>query len=77
MELLLTDMKGQVGALPLQVGALPLLEHALFKLWEMRDGRLLTAKAYTDIAGLGGALDAHAEQFFTKTKGAGLERFER
>jgi energy-coupling factor transporter ATP-binding protein EcfA2 len=38
MELLLADMKGQAGALPF-------LEHALFKLWEMRDGRRLTAKA--------------------------------
>ena len=60
MELLLADMKGQAGALPF-------LEHALFKLWEMRDGRHLTAKAYTDMGRLGGALDAHAEEFFTKT----------
>jgi hypothetical protein len=50
-----------------QAGALPFLEHALFKLWEMRDGRRLTAKAYTDMGRLGGALDAHAEEFFTKT----------
>jgi hypothetical protein len=63
MELLLADMKGQAYALPF-------LEHALFKqfkLWEMRDGRRLTAKAYTDMDRLGGALDAHAEEFFTKT----------
>ena len=60
MELLLADMKGQVGALPF-------LEHALFKLWEMRDGRRLKAKAYTDMGRLAGALDAHAEEFFTKT----------
>ena len=60
MELLLADMKGQAGALPF-------LEHALFKLWEMRDGRRLTAKAYTEMGRLGGALDAHAEEFFTKT----------
>ena len=60
MELLLADMKGQAGALPF-------LEHALFKLWEMRDGRRLTAKAYTDMGRLGGALDAHAEEFFTRT----------
>jgi energy-coupling factor transporter ATP-binding protein EcfA2 len=59
MELLLADMKGQAGALPF-------LEHALFKLWEMRDGRRLTAKAYTDMGRLGGALDAHAEDFFTR-----------
>src|SRR5208282_2130821 len=60
MELLLADMKGQAGALPF-------LEHALFKLWEMRDGRRLTARAYTEMGRLGGALDAHAEEFFTKT----------
>jgi energy-coupling factor transporter ATP-binding protein EcfA2 len=59
MELLLADMKGQAGALPF-------LEHALFKLWEKRDGRRLTAKAYTGIGRLQGALDAHAEEFFTK-----------
>jgi energy-coupling factor transporter ATP-binding protein EcfA2 len=59
MELLITDMKGQAGALPF-------LEHALFKLWERREGRRLTAKAYTDMGRLGGALDAHAEDFFTE-----------
>ena len=45
LELLLADMKGQAGALPF-------LEHALFKLWEQREGRRLTAKAYLDMAGL-------------------------
>jgi hypothetical protein len=59
MELLLADMKGQAGALPF-------LGHALFKLWEKRDGRRLTAKAYTDTGRLQGALNAHAEEFFTK-----------
>jgi hypothetical protein len=47
------------GARP--AGALPFLEHALFKLWEKRDGRRLTAKAYTETGRLQGALDAHAE----------------
>ena len=60
MELLLSDMKGQAGALPF-------LEHALFQLWESRDGRRLTAKAYMKVGRLGGALDAHAEEFFAKT----------
>jgi hypothetical protein len=36
MELLLADVDGQAGALPF-------LEHALFKLWELREGRRLTA----------------------------------
>jgi hypothetical protein len=47
MEMLLADMKGQAGALPF-------LEHALFKLWERREGRRLTAKAYTDTGRLEG-----------------------
>jgi hypothetical protein len=59
-ELLLADMKGQAGALPF-------LEHALFKLWERRDGRRLKAEAYSEMGRLGGALDAHAEEFFTRT----------
>ncbi len=59
LELLLGDMKGQAGALPF-------LEHALFKLWECRDGRRLTAKAYSDSGRLQGALDAHAEDFFSR-----------
>jgi hypothetical protein len=58
-ELLLADMRGQAGALPF-------LEHALFKLWEKRDGRRLTANAYIGMGRLQGALDAHAEEFFTK-----------
>jgi hypothetical protein len=59
VELLLADMKGHAGALPF-------LEHALFKLWERRDGRRLTVKDYTEMGHIGGALDLHAEEFFTK-----------
>ena len=59
MELLLSDMEGQAGALPF-------LGDALFKLWEKRDGRRLTAKAYMEMGRLGGALDAHAEEFFAE-----------
>ncbi len=59
-ELLLADMKGQAGALPF-------LEHALFKLWERRDGRRLKAETYSEMGRLGGALDAHAEEFFNRT----------
>ena len=59
IELLLADMKGQPGGLPF-------LGDALFKLWEKRDGRRLTAKAYMDMGRLAGALDTHAEEFFTK-----------
>lgn len=60
MELLLADMKSQAGALPF-------LEHALFKLWERRDGRRLSAKAYMEMGSLGGALDLHAEEFFIRS----------
>lgn len=60
LELLLADMEGRAGALPF-------LNHALEKLWRLRDGRRLVAKAYTDMGRLEGALDAHAEEFFTRT----------
>jgi WD40 repeat protein len=50
-----------------QFEEIPFLEHALFKLWEMRAARRLTANDYTDMGRLGGALDAHAEEFFNKT----------
>jgi WD40 repeat protein len=60
MELLLADMEGRPSALPF-------LEHALEKLWELRDGRRLLAKAYTEMGRLEGALDAHAEKFYTET----------
>jgi WD40 repeat protein len=60
MELLLADMEGRPGALPF-------LEHALEKLWELRDGRRLLAKTYTEMGRLEGALDAHAEKFYTET----------
>jgi hypothetical protein len=59
VELLLADMEGQPGALPF-------LEHALEKLWKLRDGRRLLAKTYTEMGRLKGALDAHAEKFYTR-----------
>ena len=64
MELLLADMEGQPGGLPF-------LGDALFKLWEKRDGRRLTAKAYIEMGRLAGALDTHAEEFFTNELTAG------
>lgn len=45
-------------------GNLPLLEHALFQLWERRQGRTLTHKAYMDIGRLSGALRNYAEQVY-------------
>lgn len=48
-----------------QPGALPFLQHALFKLWEAREGRWLTAAAYQRMGSLKGALNAHSEAFYT------------
>jgi WD40 repeat protein len=44
-----------------QPGALPLLQYALSELFERREGRLLTAKAYQEIGGVLGALGRSAE----------------
>jgi hypothetical protein len=43
-------------------GALPLLEHALDLLWQRREGRWLTHRAYEEMEELGGALTQAAEQ---------------
>ncbi len=57
VDRLLDDMEHQPGALPF-------LQHTLFKLWEARDGRRLTAAAYRIMGSLEGALDAHSEAFY-------------
>ncbi|MBI5294798.1 MAG: protein kinase [Chloroflexi bacterium] len=44
-----------------QPGALPLLQYALSELFDRREGRLLTAKAYQEIGGVLGALGRSAE----------------
>jgi hypothetical protein len=44
-----------------QPGALPLLQHALLELWNKRDGRRLTVRAYQDIGKLEGALQRRAD----------------
>jgi tetratricopeptide (TPR) repeat protein len=44
-----------------QPGALPLLQHALLELWEKREGRRLTVKAYQEIGKLEGALQRRAD----------------
>jgi WD40 repeat protein/serine/threonine protein kinase len=44
-----------------QPGALPLLQHALSELFEKREGRTLTSKAYQEIGGVLGALGRSAE----------------
>jgi hypothetical protein len=54
VDLLLQD----VGRQP---GALPLLQHALLELWNKREGRRLTVKAYQEIGQLEGALQRRAD----------------
>jgi conflict system STAND superfamily ATPase len=44
-----------------QSGALPLLQHALLELWNKRDGRRLTVRAYQEIGELEGALQRRAD----------------
>jgi hypothetical protein len=54
VDLLLRDVRHQPGALPL-------LEHALLELWNKREGRRLTVKAYQEIGKLEGALQRRAD----------------
>jgi len=57
VELLLADVKGQPGYLPL-------LQDALFQLWEQRRGNRLTVEAYGQIGGMDGALGRRADRVF-------------
>ena len=54
MDLLMQDVRRQAGTLPL-------LQHALLELWNKREGRRLTVKAYQEIGKLEGALQRRAE----------------
>jgi formylglycine-generating enzyme required for sulfatase activity len=54
VDLLLQDVRHQPGALPL-------LQHALLELWNKREGRRLTVKAYQEIGKLEGALQRRAD----------------
>ena len=56
-EMLLSEMEDQPGALPL-------LQHALWELWQRREGRRLTVAAYRAIGGLEGALEQQANEIF-------------
>ncbi|MCU0514581.1 MAG: protein kinase [Anaerolineae bacterium] len=48
-----------------QPGALPLLQYALTELFERREGRRLTLKAYREIGGTAGALARRADDVYT------------
>lgn len=52
-------------------GQLPLVEFALTRLWESRREGLLTHQAYDEMGGVGGALAAYAEEFYTERLPAG------
>jgi hypothetical protein len=45
-------------------GRLPLLEFALKEMWGRREGNLLTAKAYTEVGGVTGAIQKTAEHAY-------------
>jgi len=47
-----------------QPGALPLLQYALTELFERREGRMMTLKAYEAIGGTSGALTKRAEEIY-------------
>src|SRR5271166_2064659 len=55
VEMLLQDVAGQPGSLPL-------LQFALMELWQRREGRRLTVAAYRAIGGLRGALESRANE---------------
>jgi len=58
---LVTAIMMDVGEQP---GALPLLQFALTELFERRDGRWLTLKAYQEIGGVSGALARRADELY-------------
>ncbi len=55
---LLVEMRGQSGTLPL-------LQFTLDRLFQRRQGQLLTLSAYHDMGGIRGALAQHAETIYT------------
>ncbi len=58
VDLLVRDVEGEPGALPL-------LSHALRKTWEEREGRTLTVAGYRHSGGIRGAVARSAEQVYT------------
>lgn len=53
-----------VSQMNYQAGALPLLQYALTELFDRREGRLLTTKAYQQIGGAVGALANRADEIY-------------
>jgi hypothetical protein len=59
VELLVQDVHGEPGALPL-------LSHALRTTWERREGRTLTVDGYRASGGIRGAVAQSAEAFYAQ-----------
>lgn len=57
VDLLLRDISGEPGALPL-------LSHALAETWRMRDGRVLTVDGYRSTGGIQGAVARSADRVY-------------
>jgi hypothetical protein len=57
-DLLVRDVEGEAGALPL-------LSHALVETWRRRDGHMLTVEAYRATGGIRGAVARTAERLYT------------
>ncbi len=57
VELLLSEIRGQPGALPL-------LQFALRELWDRREANRLTVRAYREIGGLAGAIQKTADAVY-------------
>ena len=60
VDLLIRDVEGEPGALPL-------LSHALRRTWERREGRVLTVEGYRATGGIRGAVAQSAERVYEKT----------
>lgn len=59
VDLLLREVVGEPGALPL-------LSHALLETWERREGRWMTVRGYIDSGGVRGAIAHTAETVFSQ-----------
>lgn len=64
VDLLLRDLQGEPGALPL-------LSHALRETWERREGRTLTVEGYRASGGIRGAVGRSAEEVYAGLPKAG------
>lgn len=58
---ILADLRAAAGG-TFTAGALPLLSQTMLSLWQRRDGDRLTRHGYTEIGGVGRAIEAGAEQ---------------